>query len=447
MVVHYLTAFDEANPKVGAERNKTKMEVIYFATAEEMNAHRVQWRLHEVEQQAEVKSASQGTMTLGVMTGPDSSIDEQMWNKVKVVKAMQERVAICQDPQTEHVLNRQSLGIGPVNHLLRVHGSELAKRPGRLEAFDEVTKSATDRLFPGLTADGHEQATLTSVLGGIGWRRASDTAGPACLGARVMARPLVAWMADDAEKAGLLRSDIAKMIYESQTEAMTKEYLQTLDENEKVRAEAFIAAAETASRDRWEKMKIGSSGRAPSAPRAEICYRGEDDPTDGNPELAHLHDGGEGDLEGQGRDISAPHLQKELSKLGDCTRLRRLEEKLRAQCNWAQLARLRDLRHPEVSHRWLWHLDASRGSVLSQADYVINVQKRLGGQICRCSEVCRLCDAPLDHELEHCETCALAEATRGHYTAVRAVVNGLRSADPGVCTEPMGANKDSGKAG
>ena len=34
--------------------------------------------------------------------------------------------------------------------------------------------------------------------------------------------------------------------------------------------------------------------------------------------------------------------------------------------------------------------------------------------------------------------CATAEATQGHYACVRAVVNGIRLADPGVTTEPQG---------
>ena len=51
---------------------------------------------------------------------------------------------------------------------------------------------------------------------------------------------------------------------------------------------------------------------------------------------------------------------------------------------------------------------------------------------------CRLCGAHLDAQLEHAETCCTAEATRGHYACVRAIVDGLRLADPAVTTEPRG---------
>ena len=136
--------------------------------------------------------------------------------------------------------------------------------------------------------------------------------------------------------------------------------------------------------------------------------------------------------------LTAPHLQKELTRLADCTRLRALESRLRAQANWGQLERLRDLRHPEVSHEWLWHLNARSGTVMAQADYIIGVQKRLGARIYEGAARCRLCGAYLDPELQHSETCSTAEATRGHYACVRVLVEGFRLADPSTTTEPRG---------
>ena len=127
----------------------------------------------------------------------------------------------------------------------------------------------------------------------------------------------------------------------------------------------------------------------------------------------------------EGRVVTAPQLQKELTRLQDCTRLRHLEATLKQQANWEQLERLKDLRHQGVSQQWLWHLDSSRGSVLNAADVVLNVQKRLGGRIYVGSGGCKLCGCHLDPQLEHSETCATAEATRGHYACVRALVDGF----------------------
>ena len=45
----------------------------------------------------------------------------------------------------------------------------------------------------------------------------------------------------------------------------------------------------------------------------------------------------------------------------------------------------------------------------------------------------------VDHswtQLEHGETCSTAEATRGHYACVHAVLGGLTLADPGITAEP-----------
>ncbi len=154
--------------------------------------------------------------------------------------------------------------------------------------------------------------------------------------------------------------------------------------------------------------------------------------------VPEVHGGGDSDFEGSGRRLSPAHLQKELSKLIDCTKLRALEVLLRSQSNWPQLDRLRELRHPEVSHSWLWNLDPKWGSVLTEADYVANVQKRLGAVLLTGDLVCRLCGAPLDPQLEHAELCPTAEATRGHYTCVRELVDGFRLADSNVSTEPTG---------
>ena len=108
--------------------------------------------------------------------------------------------------------------------------------------------------------------------------------------------------------------------------------------------------------------------------------------------------------------LSAPHLQEELCKLRDCTRLRTLEPTLRGQCNWAQLERLKDLRHPQVSHKWLWHMDSRRGSVMTACDYVIGAQLRLGARIHEGNTQCRLCGVAMDPQLVHSECCEAAGA-------------------------------------
>ena len=199
-----------------------------------------------------------------------------------------------------------------------------------------------------------------------------------------------------------------------------------------MKTEEFLRRAKRAADEQLQASVSGSNLRA-QAPRIDARY---DDQEGGNDD--DVHDGGDGDAEGRGRGITGPHLQKELSKLQDCTRLRALEATLREQSNWGQLQRMKELRHREVSHKWLWHLDSTSGAVMTQRDYVVCVQKRLGARVYEGNATCRLCGAPLDPQLEHSECCSTAEATRGHYAVVRSVVEGLRLADPTVTTEPRG---------
>ena len=250
------------------------------------------------------------------------------------------------------------------------------------------------------------------------------------------AGPKVRSMAAAAVHAGLLGVGQAEERLEAWTRRVEEAFLGELDELERVKAEDFLRRARLAADAQWRDVVSGSDAAGTPAPTADAVYVASGERAAAR--LADTHDGAAGDPEGRGRSLSGPRLQKELAKLQDCTRLRALEDKLRRQCNWAQLDRLKELRDPEVSHDWLWHLDPRTGSVLAVADYVANVQKRLGGRSCEAASLCRLCGAQLDPQLEHAEICSTAEATRGHYACVRAVIDGIRLADPGATTEPQG---------
>ena len=433
LVPEYLRHFDEANPQVGGDRNRVKTEVIYYADQATLEAHDVEWQLDAVRELATVETAAAPGTTLGVATGSAASVGAQLHRKVQVIKAMHERVAVIQDVQTENVLSRDCLGTGRVNHILRVHGEELCRDGEALGAFDQARAEELDRLFPGLTAEGHEQATMAPAVGGLGWRRASDSALPANLGALVLAGPKIRAMAGDAVKAGLLRAGQVEERLTARTHRVTEAFLRGLDELERVRAQEFLQKAHAAAEELWTQTARGDGVSVPAAPTAEAGYDSQQGPVQ--------RDGGEGPNEagrGEGRRLSVPHVQSELTKLQDYTRLRALEATLRRQSNWPQLEALRDLRHPEVSHKWLWHLDTRRGSVLPPCDYVLDVQRRLGACVINSDIACSLCGRTLDPQLVHSECCDTAGATRGHYTMVRAVVEGLRLADSGVTTEPQG---------
>ena len=92
-----------------------------------------------------------------------------------MVTVIRSKLAVAQDPQTEHVLNRDCLNVSRVNEILRVHGQTLVADAGSLSAFDERARREQERFF-GLTEESFAQAALGAKVGGLGWRTATGTA-------------------------------------------------------------------------------------------------------------------------------------------------------------------------------------------------------------------------------------------------------------------------------
>ena len=399
--------------------------MLYYSSAEALAQHSADWHLDQVRAKAAVSLATEGTLTLGVATGPAEFVTAQLQRKTQVAKAMHERVKLCHDPQTEFVLARDSLGVGRVNHILRVHGHSLLEQSDAAARFDAVGRATLERLFHGVTDEGHIQASLSDAEGGLRWRQAQDVARPAHLGSLVAVGPRVRTMIQTCVVAGLLPAASLERRLSAVVDAAETAYLASLDEVERVKAEDFLRRAKAAAEVAWGRIVHGTVGSEPAAPRiARDIGEGADDEVT--------------EERGRARRINALQLQRELSILVDRTKVRRLIDTLRSQGAWSQVDRLAELRHKDVSHKWLRHLDAKSGSVLSAIDFVPNVQKRLGNRVSTCAVTCRLCGTLVDAHLEHSETCSTAEATRGHYACVHAMVEGLRLADPSVTTEPRG---------
>ena len=216
-------------------------------------------------------------------------------------------------------------------------------------------------------------------------------------------------------------------------------YLGSLDEQERAKAADFLRRAREAADVQWGQV-VNGAAETVRAPTADSSYDAGSDL--GAPAVDEDADA---DVETGGRRLTAPHLQKELAKLLDCTRLRALESKLRGQGNWPQLEMLKDLRHPGTSHKWLWHVDSRSGTVLAPQDYVSSVQRRLGARRCHGGTACRLCGSPLDPQLVHSDCCDPAGATRGHYAVVRELVQGFKLADAAAATEVRGLTSTSSR--
>ena len=231
-------------------------------------------------------------------------------------------------------------------------------------------------------------------------------------------------MIRDTAHAGLCSANVLLEELEQQLAACIAAYLGSLAEVEKVRAEEFLERAQAAASDSWARTSGFRDGSWPVIPRPHPEGGLQAATEDDSPTTQ-----GEGGAAARRGQTTAIHLQKELFSLQDRSRLRQLEATLEIQGNWPQLERVRELQHKEVSHKWISHLDTRNGAVLAAADFVLNVQKRLGACMHASGLSCRLCGRHLDPQVEHSETCSVAEATKGHYACVRALDNGFRLAD------------------
>ena len=193
-------AFDTANAKIGADRNQQKTEVIYS----DLDEAQLDWKINESRPLASVNIAVHGNVTLGVAVRPRRCVTDQLLAKADVIRAIHERVQLCQDPQTESVLLRASLGVSRINHTLRVHGLTILRGEEAAKTFYEVGQRSLERLCPGFTEDSTEQATLSASQSGIGHTKSVDVARPARFGAFEAAKPQILDMIRNAATARLL---------------------------------------------------------------------------------------------------------------------------------------------------------------------------------------------------------------------------------------------------
>ena len=111
----------------------------------------------------------------GPHLGPRQFIADQLLAKTEVIRAMHERVQLCQ--QTEFALLRECLGVSRIDHVLRVHGHTVLQE---------------------------KRAALGAGQSGIGYKRSRHTATPAHLGAVTAAKPRIQAVIRGAVVAGLL---------------------------------------------------------------------------------------------------------------------------------------------------------------------------------------------------------------------------------------------------
>ena len=224
LVLPFLQDFDVANAKVGAERNPLKTEVIYCVN--DLVAAPLEWKIGDVRSLATTSAVTAGSITLGVAVESRQFITDPLLSEADVVRTKHEGVQLCQNPQTEFVLLRESLGVSRINHNLRVHGHKILEEQWVAAVYDEIGQQSLERLFPGFTEDS---ATLSAGQSGIGFK-----------GALIAAKPQIQGMIRDAVRAGLLPEQILETRLSEVIETATSTYLSELDNDEQATARLYF---------------------------------------------------------------------------------------------------------------------------------------------------------------------------------------------------------------
>jgi hypothetical protein len=107
--------------------------------------------------------------------------------------------------------------------------------------------------------------------------------------------------------------------------------------------------------------------------------------------------------------------------------------------NRAAINRLEELKDPGIDHTWLWHVSKHHGPVLAEDEFVEAVRIRLGAAGPTDPVPCARCGTELlDSSGSHAACCAIAEATKGHYSVEGMILGAAQQCDPSAEHEVMG---------
>ena len=152
LVLSYEQAFDTANVKIGAERATQKTEDIYYFP--NLDAAPPEWRVNDVCLLASVSTAACGIW------------QTNFWRQTSFAPCM--NVSSCVRTRRQNLPSSASV-LASVESTTSSECTvtQFFKRQAA-NIFDEVGQRSLERLLPGFTEDGLEQATLSASQSGIG---------------------------------------------------------------------------------------------------------------------------------------------------------------------------------------------------------------------------------------------------------------------------------------
>ena len=217
-------------------------------------------------------------------------------------------------------------------------------------------------------------------------------------GALIADKPRIQATIQDGVTAGLPLKQSLETRLAAVIETATSTCLRALDDEEdKATAKLFVQKAAQAADEAWEQTIAGLQGPSVTNPTASV--------------LEHPSSASQ-DEDSEDMDFSAPR-----------------KSRLSAPQLKAQLSE---------EHKWLYHLDACAGSVLTPHDYITDVQERLGNSVDRIWRVplMRLFPGPTVATRRDPAARPKPREDTTHAFTLWYAVNKL--ADPGVTSEPRG---------
>ena len=224
---------------------------------------------------------------------------------------------------------------------------------------------------------------------------------------------------------------------------------QQLDQHDHQQVERLIADAERRAAEEWGVLVRGYPAQWTHGLQASGDL--DDSQVSVGAARASLHSSHHRSVpDDQGRNIDSqrittPHLQRELHLLVEARAVDQLFLELE-ETDDRGARRLAELLGKETDHGWVWKTDPRLGSRMAESDWALSFRNRHGGDVVDPgSTPCKLCGEILDGAASHAFCFAQGESTRGHYSVVVAVTDGMKLADPALRTEVRGLTESSAR--
>ena len=206
LVDDLLRILDEELAKVGATRGEgegVKSVARLVGPSAVVESLGDTWASERVRRTCKLPGNNSTIHVLGVDVGKQAARTAHFQATAESVAAGRESLAGIADSATELVLTRRCADVCEITYLLRAHGPAIQQQA--LQRFDDDLSKALALASGGpLHEEALSQACLGVKQGGLGARRAQDTALPAFVASRLQSRPLARKLSQTLDDVGLL---------------------------------------------------------------------------------------------------------------------------------------------------------------------------------------------------------------------------------------------------